>query len=119
MGDGRTDDQGTSLGWAGFFDLISSEYGWTDEEILELTLGRLHQIMEAVMARRGREFEERVRIAEAQSKAIVGAMPGLAFSTKASKAVAKYARKLEFLPPKKKELPSTEALEELLSGRRR
>jgi hypothetical protein len=34
------------------FDLISAEYGWTDEQILDLTMERIAQVREVIWERR-------------------------------------------------------------------
>lgn len=89
------------------FDLLSSEYGWTDEQMLELTLARLRLSVEMVQERRREEHEVHLAIAQVHAQAIVGAMPGLAQSKKAGKAIAKYASKLAFVK-RPKELPRYE-----------
>lgn len=35
------------------FDLISSEYGWSDDQILDLTMARMRQVREVIMERQG------------------------------------------------------------------
>lgn len=43
--------------WQHTFDLIESEYsGWTDDIILDLTLERIYQIVDAISDRKVREF---------------------------------------------------------------
>lgn len=42
-------------GFATAYDLVSSEYGWTDEQIGELALGRFRQTVAAIQLRRWRD----------------------------------------------------------------
>lgn len=51
------DPSGLLGGYSQAFDLISSEYGWNDEEIYNLTLRRFRQITAAINRRR--YFEDR------------------------------------------------------------
>lgn len=46
-------------GFSSAFDLISSEYGWPDTQILELTLARMQQIVAAITIRRSQTVRER------------------------------------------------------------
>jgi hypothetical protein len=39
-------------GFSTAFDLISSEYGWTDEQIFDLSLARMQQIVATIKLRR-------------------------------------------------------------------
>ena len=48
-------------GFASAFDLISSEYGWPDREILDLTLARMQQIVAAITLRKKGEVRDRKR----------------------------------------------------------
>lgn len=45
--------------WARTFDLIQSEYGWTDQQVLDLPLARLRQIRDVITER---QIEDRVRL---------------------------------------------------------
>lgn len=50
-------------GFATAFDLVSSEYGWSDEQILDLPLIRLRQITAAISRRKYmRQREENTRV---------------------------------------------------------
>lgn len=59
--------------WAATFDLISSEYGWSDERILDLTLGRMRQIREVIMSRRDADWRRQVHLEEAKLRHLVAA----------------------------------------------
>lgn len=43
------------------FDLISSEYGWRDDELWELTLHRMQQIVAAITIRKSNDAREHKR----------------------------------------------------------
>src|SRR3990167_9274508 len=116
---GQVDKEGGGV--AAAFDLLSSEYGWTDEQILDLTLGRLLRCVRAVNARRTAEFRQQVRLTEEHARLIVNALAGLAQTKKAGQAIESFARKLSLLPPeeRKPELPSTATVERLFGRRDR
>ena len=74
---GQLEDKSTAAGdgqlagaFAGAFDLLSHEYGWTDERILDLPLCRLRQCIAAASARRELEQHARLRLAEWQVKVV-------------------------------------------------
>ena len=116
MGD-EQDEAQAGLSFGTIFDLISAEYGWTDDQILDLTLGRIRLALESIEVRRnhGREFQ--LMVAEAITKTIVGAMPALAQSKKAGKSLANMAKHLSFLPRDREEsLPSTQSVERMFRG---
>ena len=46
-------------GFSTAFDLISSEYGWSDEKILDLTLARMQQIVAAITVRKSQAIRDR------------------------------------------------------------
>jgi hypothetical protein len=52
------------------FDLISAEYGWRDEEILEVPLCRLRQIADTIRRRQEQARNERLIVAEWQARSI-------------------------------------------------
>src|SRR6185437_16310187 len=52
------------------FDLLSHEYGWTDEYILDLPLCRLRQCIAAASARRRAGALARLKLAELQVKTV-------------------------------------------------
>lgn len=51
-------------------DLISSEYGWSDDQILDLTLARLRQITTAIQQRRYLEHRQERLIASWQTRTL-------------------------------------------------
>jgi hypothetical protein len=81
--------------------LISTEYGWTDEQILDLPLARFHQIQDLIISRRRAEREQQVRLVELQTRYLVSAFSG----KKAADAVT-------FLPPEPRQrvLPTVDDL---------
>jgi hypothetical protein len=52
------------------FDLVSAEYGWRDEEILEVPLCRLRQIADTIRRRQERDRHERLIVAEWQARSV-------------------------------------------------
>jgi hypothetical protein len=102
------------------FDLLQKEYGWTDDQILDLTLGRLKVALRVITDRRSEEQRARLLLAEAHARAIIGALPGLAWTRKASKSIADLAKSLSFIPKDErpaKPLPSAEKLEGMFRAR--
>lgn len=79
--------------WAATFDLIASEYGWTDEQILDLTLARMRQIREVVLRRRDAEFRKTVRLEEIKVRHLVSAT----FAAARNKKGAQQAASIEFM----------------------
>lgn len=67
---------------------MSSAYGWTDDQILDLTLTRLWQVREVVIERLGDERKERNVRAEAVTRQLVLHIRLAAGDKKASKAAA-------------------------------
>lgn len=83
--------------WAGrpfarTFDLISSQYGWCDEQVLDLTLGRFRQIRDVIFERQAEERRKTLQLEETKVKTLA---QFLARSAKAEKA----ARSISFLEP--------------------
>lgn len=60
------------------FDLLSSEYGWTDDQILDLTLERLRQVREVVVERHGEEERHRLRLKEQELQVLCSYIAGSA-----------------------------------------
>ena len=52
QGDSKDSSEKIEWTWASTFDLIESEYNWTDEIILELTLERINQILDKILDRK-------------------------------------------------------------------
>lgn len=81
------------------FDLISAEYGWTDEQILDLTLARMRQIREVIGIRQSVDLRSRVRLEEAKVQQLVAATHAAAGNKKGAKA----ASAIRFLPDTEEE----------------
>ena len=52
------------------FDLVAEQYGWRDEEILDLPLCRLRQIADTIRRRQELERHERLKLIEWQTRHI-------------------------------------------------
>ena len=74
------------------FDLISSEYGWTDQTILDLTLGRFRQIRDVLFERRAEDRRDRLRDKEVEVRTLA------MFSARSPEA-QKRAREITLLEP--------------------
>jgi hypothetical protein len=99
------------------FDLISSEYGWTDGQILDLTLGRIREVRDLILTRRSEQFDRDVRLEEAKLRILAGAVHGAA----GNKAGVSAASSIELIdrskqPKKPSDLPSTEAVMAAVGG---
>jgi hypothetical protein len=81
--------------WSRTFDLISGAYGWTDDQILDLTPLRLHRIAQAIMLREESDFRRLARLQAAATRAVVAAVHGAAGNKKGVKS----AEKVELLAP--------------------
>lgn len=83
-------------GFSRAFDLISSQYGWTDEAILDLTVGRTRQIIAAIGERmRNQDTVKRLYI-EWQTKTLGFIMSGLAWDGKQAKQMHNAVEKIKF-----------------------
>jgi len=58
------------------FDLISSEYGWDDEVILDKTLRRIRQILAAITLRRKERIRQERLIVSWQTRSLAMVMAG-------------------------------------------
>lgn len=74
------------------FDLISSEYGWDDEVILDKTLKRIRQILAAITLRRKEEERQQRLIISWQTRSL--AMVMAAGGGNASEELMKFAANL-------------------------
>lgn len=77
--------------WARTFDLISSEYGWTDGQILELTLARLRQIRDVINVRRQEQLDQRLTYKEIEVRAITSAIHAAAGNRRGVSAAAAFS----------------------------
>jgi len=105
---------------ASMFDTVASEYGWTDDEMLDVTLSRMRIAVKLITQRKREEAEFALLIAEIHAKSIVSALSGLAQTKKGSKQIAKFADHLSFIdkPQKRRKVPSTESVERLFGDGR-
>ena len=67
-GSTEEEDNGVVGGFARAFDLISSEYGWPDDAILDLPVARFRQIVAAIQIRVKRDIQIHAAIVEWQTK---------------------------------------------------
>ena len=67
-------------------DRISAEYGWTDEQILNLTPARVRQISEEISRRHHTAYQERMHIAGLQSQVTAATFGGEKAAQSVSKA---------------------------------
>lgn len=75
--------------------MISAAYGWTDDQILDLTPVRLHRIARAIQLREEAEFRRTARLQSSATRAVVAAVHA---SVGNKKGVAS-AEKVELLAP--------------------
>lgn len=112
------DDKSGDRPWAKAFDLILSEYpAYDDEKILNLTPGRLMQMVEMIQLRRQDKMEtdQKMLLAALQvhAQSVTGGMMATVQSKQGGKWLADYVKKMRFLPhdedeeASEKELPST------------
>ncbi|AMM44295.1 tail assembly chaperone [Arthrobacter phage Kitkat] len=78
--------------WARTLDLISSEYGWTDGQILdELSLARVRQIRDVIHVRRQEILERDLMYKEIEVRAITGAIHSAAGNKRGAAAAQKFS----------------------------
>lgn len=108
---------------AAIFDLIQGEYGWTDEHLLGLTLGRMKLISKILVERKAEEHRARMILAQEHARAIMSVLPGLAQSKKANRSMRRAAEAFTLLPDDEKtrteKMPSVDQVERLFAGGRR
>ncbi len=112
---GSDEAQVVAIPWSERFDLIASEYGWTDDQILDLTPARVRLCSEAIARRLFTESGHRAMLQELHAKAIIVGLAGLAQSKKGSKGIQKYAKSLQFWKrdDEVEELPTTESIKRM------
>lgn len=93
--------------WAATLDLIASEYGWTDDQILDLTLARVRQIREVILARRDAEFRRNVTLEEVKVRHLVSATFAAANNKKGAAAGAAIELFQRDEDAKKSKVPTT------------
>lgn len=77
------------------FDLISSEYGWTDKQILDLDLQRMLHIRKMILDRLDEERVKRLRVKEVEIRMLASTIQAAA----GNKSGADKAQKFAILPP--------------------
>lgn len=71
--------------------MISSEYGWTDGQILDLTLARLRQIRDVIQKKHQELLKERLTYKEIEVRALLGAIHSAAGNKKGAAASQKFS----------------------------
>lgn len=79
------------------FDLLASQYGWTDEEILDLTMSRMRQAREIIWEREAEERRRDLTVRETELRTLTSFIAGAA----GWKAGQKSAAKIRLLPSEK------------------
>jgi hypothetical protein len=120
---------------AAAFDLVLSEYaGYTDEGLLDVTMGRFRQMVAVIQARRNREMKQRqmwdVTLAQMMTQTMCSFLAGLAQSKKQNaqmrravdsinmvKAYREATGKKETEKEKEAQLPKTEDVLRLFGAR--
>jgi hypothetical protein len=95
------------------FDLISSSYGWTDEQILDLPIGRINQVRDVILERQDEDWKRRLRLEEASLQHICASIHGAAGNAegmKQSQRIALYERGVGEITTR---LPRSEDIERL------
>ena len=99
----------TRAPWAVTFDLLSAEYGWSDQHILDLSLPRIMQAREVILARRKRDYADQARLFEATTRQVAGTVAEYAMGSKKGTG-AKVAKNISFVPEdasaKRKRVPT-------------
>lgn len=108
------DDRWLTHPFASTFDLILSEYaGYTDQSLLDVTLGRLHQMRESIFARKKEDRERELLLVEAELQHICGAIYAAAGSKDGVKAAARIQL---FERPKRIVIPSDAQVRRMFGG---
>lgn len=90
------------------FDLLSSQYGWTDDQILDLTLGRMRQARDVALERLDEDWKQDLRVREQELRWICGTVAASMGNKKGVKAAARI--ELFERRPEERPLPSAEAI---------
>lgn len=69
------------------FDLLASEYGWSDDQILDLTLGRMRQVREVIWERLAEDRRRALKDKEAEVKTLASFMAQSREALAAAKAI--------------------------------
>lgn len=100
--------------FASTFDLILHEYpGYTDDTLLDVTLGRLHQMRDMILERKKEEDHAHLMVVEAELQHICSAV----YASVGSKDGVKAASRIQLFERPKKLVVATEAqLMRMFSG---
>lgn len=71
------------------FDLLSAQYGWTDDQLLDLTLARLRHARDMVTARLAEERNWQIDIAEQVTRTLVAHIRSAAGDKDAGRAASR------------------------------
>ena len=93
------------------FDLISAEYGWSDNALLDLSLSRIRQITIAIMQRHAAEHFRQRRLLNWQTQTLATYVAGAAMTDGESNPLLEEACKIDIdgLVEQAKELPKENA----------
>lgn len=104
-------------GFSRAFDLIASEYGWSDESLQDLTLSRIRQCVAAITERKTLEERKHKDLIRWQTRNICFFIANTLIVKEGSEnTLAKLAQELTFRPEKKKPEVLTE--EEQVFGKK-
>lgn len=101
-GSGEADDRIAAIEGAAWkqrpfartFDLLSSQYGWTDDQILDLTMARMRQAREVIWERQAEENRRDLSVREIELRTLASYIAGAA----GHKQGVKDAGKIRLLP---------------------
>lgn len=109
------------------FDLIAAEYGWTDDQILDLTMQRMAQIRSVIWERQDEEHRKMLSVKEVELRTLASYIAASAGNEKGVKSAAQ----ITLVPPEKApsgksgpkkidpdRLPSTAMVTRMFSGSR-
>ena len=91
--------------------MISSEYGWTDDQVLGLRLARFRQVRDVIWERRREDLHRELEVREMELRTICSFVAGSAGNKDGVKAAARIK-----LFKRKPKLPSTESVMRLFGG---
>lgn len=71
------------------FDLIASQYGWTDDQILDLTMERVAQVRDVIRERMAEEKRQDLQVRETELRILAGHVHAAAGNKKGMKSADK------------------------------
>jgi hypothetical protein len=96
------------------FDLLSSEYGWTDDQILDLTMERIRQCRDVILERKVEDHKRDLRVKELEVQRMTAYIAGAAGWKDGVKNAGRF--ELYERTPEDRPLPSYERLTKLFGG---